>query len=501
MMATLALLEGTVLFAAVWMAACWSEGWTAVSVVPFALALTVCGLGALYFHDAYDTRVAQDFGRRVLRSALALLVLLAPLAVMLPSSRIPVAATLLTLVLLFPTMRSAWLATIRSPLVVRRVLMLGTSPLALRLAEEITARAPWYRIVGLVGGERTAASSLMPWPMLGPLERLDAVIRETRPHLIIAALSERRGKLPVSALLEAQLRGVGIEEGVDVYERLTGKLPIEWLTPSPLIFSPGFRPAPVTQALARISSLIASVIGLALSAPLLGVIALLVRLDSPGPAFFVQERVGQGGRVFRLIKFRTMRPAGGARSEWARDNSDRITRVGHWLRKFRLDELPQLINVLRGDMNLVGPRPHPVSNFSLFVTVLRNCPELCEHIPYYSLRLAVRPGVTGWAQVRYRYANDLEEEVEKTCYDLYYIKHVSLWLDLRILLDTVKTVLAGHGAGAVAAPAPSKPLRPADVIRMPLADEDPRLGDRRAARRASVGALAETARNGERAHR
>jgi lipopolysaccharide/colanic/teichoic acid biosynthesis glycosyltransferase len=242
------------------------------------------------------------------------------------------------------------------------------------------------------------------------------------------------------------------------------------------------------------------VIGLALSAPILGVVALLVRLDSPGPAFFVQERVGQRGRVFRLIKFRTMRPAGGPRSEWARDNSDRITRVGHWLRKFRLDELPQLINVLRGDMNLVGPRPHPVSNFSLFVTVLRNCPELCEHIPYYSLRLAVRPGVTGWAQVRYRYANDLEEEVEKTCYDLYYIKHVSLWLDLRILLDTVKTVLAGHGAGEVAPPAPSKPLRPADVIRMPLADEDPRVVERRAARRASVGALAETARNGERAH-
>jgi len=499
-MATLALLESTVLFGVVWMAAWWSEDGTAVNVVPFALALTVCGLGALYFHDAYDARVAKDHARPVLRSAFTLLVLLAPLALVLPSRRISVVATLLTMVMLFPIMRAACLAAIRSPRVVRRVLLLGTSQLALRLAEEITARAPWYRIVGLVGGERAAASSLMPWPTLGPLERLDAVIRETHPHLIIAALSERRGKLPVGALLEAQLRGIGIEEGVDVYERLTGKLPIEWLTPSPLIFSPGFRPAPVTQALARTSSLIASVIGLALSAPILGVVALLVRLDSPGPAFFVQERVGQRGRVFRLIKFRTMRPVGGPRSEWARDNSDRITRVGHWLRKFRLDELPQLINVLRGDMNLVGPRPHPVSNFSLFVTVLRNCPELCEHIPYYSLRLAVRPGVTGWAQVRYRYANDLEEEVEKTCYDLYYIKHVSLWLDLRILLDTVKTVLAGHGAGEVAPPAPSKPLRPADVIRMPLADEDPRVVERRAARRASVGALAETARNGERAH-
>jgi len=472
-------------------------------VMPFALALTICGLGALYFHDAYDARVVADLGRPVRRSSLTLLVLLAPLAGALPSSRIPVATTILAVVALFPLVRAACLAAVRSPRLARRVLVLGTSPLALRLAEEITARAPWYRIVGLVGGDRAAAASSMPWPMLGPVERLDAVIRETRPHCIIAALNERRGKLPVGALLEAQLRGVRVEEGVDAYERLTGKLPIEWLTPSPLIFSPGFRPAPITQALARASSLIASVVGLALSAPFLGFIALLVRLDSPGPSFFVQDRVGQGGRVFRLIKFRTMRPAGGPRSEWARDNSDRITRVGHWLRKFRLDELPQLINVLRGDMNLVGPRPHPVSNFALFVTVLRNCPERCEHIPYYSLRLAVRPGVTGWAQVRYRYANDLEEEVEKTCYDLYYIKHLSVWLDLRILLDTVKTVLAGHGGGEIAAPAPSKPERPADVIRMPLADGDSRGNGRPGLRvRHSVRSLralaTASARTGER---
>src|SRR5262249_45284787 len=147
----------------------------------------------------------------------------------------------------------------------------------------------------------------------------------------------------------------------------------------------------------------------------------------------------------------------------------------------------------------VGPRPHPVSNFALFVTVLRNCPERCEHIPYYSLRLTVRPGVTGWAQVRYRYANDLEEEVEKTCYDLYYIKHLSVWLDLRILLDTVKTVLAGHGAAEIAAPAPRNRRSPvADVIRMPLAKE---VSGRPGLRRAPLGALADTARNGERAHR
>src|SRR6185503_5414293 len=140
-------------------------------------------------------------------------------------------------------------------------------------------------------------------------------------------------------------------------------------------------------------------------------------------------------RTFRLLKFRTMRPAGAATSEWARDNASRLTRVGVWLRRFRLDELPQLVNILRGDMNLVGPRPHPVSNFPLFVLAMRNTPDCGESIPYYALRSLVRPGITGWAQVRYRYANDLEEEIEKIRYDLYYVKHMSVWLDLRVLLE------------------------------------------------------------------
>jgi lipopolysaccharide/colanic/teichoic acid biosynthesis glycosyltransferase len=160
--------------------------------------------------------------------------------------------------------------------------------------------------------------------------------------------------------------------------------------------------------------------------------------------------VGRGGRTFRLLKFRTMRPATAATSEWARDNTSRLTRVGRWLRAFRLDELPQLVNILRGDMNLVGPRPHPVSNFPLFVLAMRNTPDCGEQIPYYALRSLVRPGITGWAQVRYRYANDLCEEIEKMKYDLYYVKHMSLKLDLQILLETVKIVLRGRES----APAP-----------------------------------------------
>src|SRR2546427_9595647 len=175
------------------------------------------------------------------------------------------------------------------------------------------------------------------------------------------------------------------------------------------------------------------IFGLVALAPLLGLIALLIKLDSRGPVFFVQDRVGMSAKRFTLFKFRTMHLADVRPSEWVCDNTERITRVGKWLRKFRLDELPQFVNVIRGDMNVVGPRPHPVSNFALFA----------EKIPYYSLRSVVRPGITGWAQVRFGYANNLDEEIEKMRYDLYYIKHLSVWFDVRILLDTVKIVLFG----------------------------------------------------------
>ena len=235
-------------------------------------------------------------------------------------------------------------------------------------------------------------------------------------------------------LLEHRVRGVAVEDGIDAYEQLTGKLAIESLAPKSLIFGRGFRRTRVSRALRRALSLLVSATALVVFAPLLALIALAIRWDSPGPVLFIQDRVGEAGRRFRLFKFRTMRPSGGGTSEWARDNGDRITRLGRLLRKYRLDELPQFFNVVRGDMNLVGPRPHPISNFQLFV----------QNIPYYSLRCVVPPGITGWAQVRYSYANNLEEETEKMRYDLYYIKHTSLWLDLLILFDTVKIVLLGR---------------------------------------------------------
>jgi lipopolysaccharide/colanic/teichoic acid biosynthesis glycosyltransferase len=209
-------------------------------------------------------------------------------------------------------------------------------------------------------------------------------------------------------------------------------------------------------------------VALVLLAPILAVIALAIKLDSPGPVFFAQRRVGMHGRPFTLLKFRTMRDEHGRRSEWAGDNLDRVTRLGRWLRRFRLDELPQFINILRGEMNLVGPRPHPVSNLELFTLVARNLNELTgEAINCYTLRLVVRPGLTGWAQVRYRYANNLDEEIEKLGYDLYYVKRMSPWLDLRVLFETLR-VFGGRVAEDAASSAPAAP-RPAVTAKPAIA--------------------------------
>jgi len=272
------------------------------------------------------------------------------------------------------------------------------------------------------------------YPRLGPLERLDKIIQEIRPDRIVVAMTERRGRLPLEALLECRAQGIVIEDGIELYERLTGQLALESMTPGNVIFSRGFRTSRVARFAARALSLAAAAAGLIVLTPLLLLIALAIKFESRGPVLFLQERVGAGGHCFKLIKFRTMLPALGWTSEWVRDNADRITGVGRLLRRYRLDELPQFVNILRGDMNLVGPRPHPASNRQLFA----------DEIPYYRLRSMVRPGVTGWAQIRYGYANDLAEEIEKMRYDLYYVKHMSLALDLRILLDTVKVVLLGR---------------------------------------------------------
>lgn len=356
-----------------------------------------------------------------------------------------------------------------------RVLILGREPLTERILAEIDARPRSSPVVvGILDDRLTSPGSVAGCPFLGPVSRLAEIIDTTPVHRVVVALGERRRRTPIRALVESCVaRGIAVEDAASFYERLTGKLAIESLSPTSIVFSRRFGPSATDQILARALSLIVAGAGLIALAPLMALVAIAVKLESSGPVLFVQSRIGAGGRPFRLMKFRTMHPAGRACSEWECDNRDRVTRIGRWLRAFRLDELPQFVNVLRGEMNLVGPRPHPVTNFELFTLVSRNLNDLTgSAVGYYSLRSMVRPGVTGWAQVRYRYANNIEEEIEKLRYDLYYVKYASIALDLGVLARTIKVVLLGyraHTSGnrtAVGADGATNPLGlPPDVTR------------------------------------
>src|SRR2546423_670312 len=259
----------------------------------------------------------------------------------------------------------------------------------------------------------------MSLKILGSINDLEKVVLENKPDVVVVALSERRGVFPYREMLNCKLRGVRVEDWPTFYEKLTGKIPIQNLRPSWLIFSEGFTRTGFIRTMKRVTDVLFSALGLCASLPLAVFISLLIRLDSRGPIFFRQERVGEHGKVFTLYKFRTM--IADAEKEtgpvWAQETDPRITRLGIILRRTGMDEIPQLFNVLKGDMSLVGPRPERPH----FVA------ELQEKIPYYSQRLTVKPGVTGWAQVRYGYGATVEDALEKLQYDLCYIRNISFF--------------------------------------------------------------------------
>jgi sugar transferase (PEP-CTERM system associated) len=254
---------------------------------------------------------------------------------------------------------------------------------------------------------------------------------------VIVAMEDRRGSMPVRELLDLRLRGVVIEDASFLMERLLGKLPLDGLNPSALIFTHGFNVKASQQIARRLVSIVVSFTGLLLCLPIIPFIILAVRLSSPGPILFRQTRVGLRGRPFSVIKFRTMRQdAEKNGAVWATKNDARVTSLGRFMRKTRLDEIPQLWNVLRGEMGFVGPRPERPE----FVQWLNT------EIPFYELRHIIRPGITGWAQVRFRYGASLEETKQKLEYDLYYVKHLSIGLDMLIMFETIKTIILRRGA-------------------------------------------------------
>ena len=302
-----------------------------------------------------------------------------------------------------------------------RVFLVGEGERAQALSREIAADGQ-LEVVGSIAPTRP-----------GLLARAQAA----EAGAIVVAVDDRRG-LDVRELLACRLAGLEVLDAIDFTERALKKIPAELTRPSDLVFSDGFDRAPWLLGARRLVSLMVALALFVLALPILLVAALLIKLDSPGPLFYSQERVGAHGGVFRMLKFRTMRKDAeqAGQAQWAQKNDPRITRVGVWLRRFRIDELPQLLNVLKGEMGVVGPRPERPQ----FVAQLRT------QIPYYDLRALVPPGITGWAQIRYPYAASLEEARMKLQYDLYYVKHLSVWLGLVILFHTAKVVLFGRGA-------------------------------------------------------
>lgn len=329
--------------------------------------------------------------------------------------------------------RGAYCWMVKQPFLRERVYVLGTGERAERLVRGLRERSNMgIEVVGWTGnvaGELTRES-------VG--SDLVVKVRENGVHRVIVAMPDRRGTLPVEELLDLRLEGVKVEEATSWLEKISGRIEVEQLYPSWLIFAEGFRFSNFFRLVRRTLNFLVALVALVLASPLLPFITLAVRLSSPGPILYRQRRVGRRGEVFYCYKFRTMRQDAEADTgaTWALDDDPRITKIGKFLRSVRLDEIPQLWCVLKGDMHFVGPRPERPE----FVQ------WLSQEIPYYGVRHVVRPGITGWAQVSYKYGNTMEDAREKLQYDLFYIKNASLGLDLLIMFQTIKIVVLGRGA-------------------------------------------------------
>jgi sugar transferase (PEP-CTERM system associated) len=417
------------------------------AILRVLLIVLVCQ-ASLHYVDLYDLRAiaTRDLALRLVRAIGASLVILGiaywlfPLLVV--EQGMFLRFTALALLLVFAWRSAfAWVTSHIAPR--ERLLLVGTSPAAVTLARELFERRQelGVDIVGFVDPDpsRVGAPVINPG-VVGTIDDIPNLTSSLRVDRVVVSLSDERGKLPMGQLLDVRLRsGVVFDHLASVYEEYTGKIALENLRPSWLIFSAGFRKTRTLLASKRAFDVMAAVCGLVLASPLMAVSALVVKLESRrDPVLYHQERVGLNGKVFTIHKFRTMRTDAEAETGpvWSRANDTRITATGRFMRKTRLDEIPQLWNVLRGEMSLIGPRPERPE----FVR------QLTEQIPFYGQRHVVKPGLTGWAQVRYSYGASVEDAVEKMQYDLYYVKNLSMRFDIVIALETVKTVLLRRGA-------------------------------------------------------
>jgi sugar transferase (PEP-CTERM system associated) len=409
------------------------------------LFVGVCQL-CLHYADLYDFPRIKDVRGFLVRLVLAVCttsVILTLAYSCFPRWMIGPGVFLIAASLVMPLVPSwrlifAWLTRKVAPR--ERLLIVGTNPAAVQLARELNDRRPelGVEIVGFADANVERIGRTVLGHLVAAVEDVPAMIRSTGADRIVVSLSDARGKLPMDQLLDIRLQAnVTFDYLASAYETYTGKIAVETLRPSWFVFSTGFRRTRQLLLLKRVLDIVLALVGLIVAAPVLLAAATLVKLTSPGGALYRQNRVGLNGRVFTIYKLRIMRAdaEAGTGPAWSALNDPRIMPLGRLLRKTRVDELPQLWNVLRGDMSFVGPRPERPE----FVT------QLAATIPFFSQRHVLKPGLTGWAQIHQSYAASVEEAIEKLQYDLYYIKNLSLWLDILILAETVKTVVRQRG--------------------------------------------------------
>jgi len=411
----------------------------------FVVAILVCEV-SLHFNDVYDFRLISspsDLLVRLLKAfgiacfALAISYYLAPDLGFGRGIAVLAAPIILVLTLGW---RLVYLQNKQTLGSVERMLVMGTGPTGISLVRDIIHRPELQlKVVGFLDekGENIGKSLVNPG-IIGATADIESVVQKEKIDHVVVSLLERRGRMPIRQLLHLKFAGVRVEDAHSFYERLTGRISLEHLSPSWLIFSDGFRKSTLLVWAKRTSDIILSLIALVLCLPIFAAVAIAIWVESGFPILYRQERTGLRGRIFQMLKFRSMfNDAEKNGPQWTASRDDRrITRVGKWLRKFRLDELPQVINVLRGEMSIVGPRPERPE----FVSMLE------EQIPYYGLRHSVRPGITGWAQVKYQYGASVEETRTKLEHDFFYIKHLSVMLDFAVIFETTKVMLSGRGS-------------------------------------------------------
>ena len=421
------------------------DDWLLLKILLITIVCQVC----LYYNDLYDLRIAESFnelGIRLLQALGFAGILLAFVYMIFPQVIIATGTFIVSIcfvILLIVSWRFLYSIILMHGVFNQKIVLLGSGQVIKDIKREIKSRKDSGYTLTLEVPENIEDVDLAnpgntPIFCQNQFEGLSGIAQNLRIDKIVVGFKEKRHIFPIRELLQCRVEGIEIIDGNDFYENLTGKLTVAALNPSWLIFSEGFQKSHARRVLKRSTDLVLSILLLILCLPVIIITAVLIKIDSRGPLFFSQERIGEKGRGYRVHKFRSMVTDAEKQSGpvWAQNDDARVTRVGKFIRRWRVDELPQLWNVLKGEMSFVGPRPER----EFFVKKLE------EIIPYYAVRYTVKPGITGWAQVCYGYGASVEDAVHKLNYDLFYIKNMTALMDLMIVLRTIKIVLFSKGA-------------------------------------------------------